>query len=188
MNQYVYRMLIQFICQYPSTNRTNLNMHPSHHCSRIKTRQVNLIHLDETKGLRRKLRHKLQRSYPLMNRRELNREYNPLRQVSVKHRQVLSALFPRPPQIFPLLPRNLRNSAPRARSRSRSRKISWKNKFSKTDPFTVKVHPSSYRVIQRGLFEGKENRRGDTFACEFFVDDRVDPLDDAMPVDKIVKY
>ena len=128
-----------------------------------------------------------------MNRRELNREYNPLRQVSdnrddVKHRQVLSALFPRPPQIFPLLPRNLRNSAPRARSRSRSRKISWKNKFSRTDPFTVEVHPSSYRVIQRGLFEGKENRRGDTFACEFFVDDRVDPLDDAMPVDKIVKY
>lgn len=184
MNQYVYRMLIQFICQYPSTNRTNLNMHPSHHCSRIKTRQVNLIHLDETKGLRRKLRRKLSPYEP----QELNREYNPLRQVSVKHRQVLSALFPRPPQIFPLLPRNLRNSAPRARSRSRSRKISWKNKFSKTDPFTVKVHPSSYRVIQRGLFEGKENRRGDTFACEFFVDDRVDPLDDAMPVDKIVKY
>lgn len=45
---FIHIMLIQFTRQYPSTNRTNLNTHPSHR--RIKTRQVNLIHLDKTKG------------------------------------------------------------------------------------------------------------------------------------------
>lgn len=123
---FIHIMLIQFTRQYPSTNRTNLNTHPSHR--RIKTRQVNLIHLDKQRDS--KLRHKLQRK-PLINHgfpASSACEYNPLQQVSdnrgVKHCQVLSALFPRPPRTetpsFPrrcvsllLLPCD--NSIPRAR-------------------------------------------------------------------------